>query len=121
MHFFLSGLDELAAKDLIRKSAKQAGVSFNASEVESIQLMAGTLPFLLQMSAFKWFLAKRDGNSFEPKDVLKQLVNDGARFFHGWWQALDTKSRALLRQIARKENVSVTAFKILIQKKDYVS
>jgi hypothetical protein len=103
--FYPSELSKTEAADLIRRPAEQEGVDFTDEEVENIQAMAGTLPFLLQMSACKWFLMKRDGQSVVQEEIQKELVDEANPFFEGWWRDLEEKNRLLLGHIAQKGSI----------------
>lgn len=109
-HLYLNGLGEIAAKDLIRKPAEQDGVFFTDKEVDDIQNTAGTFPFLLQMSAGKWFLAKRKGPPLNQEELQRELINEARPYCESWWRDLDKKQRLLLCEIAKKRQVPNAKF-----------
>lgn len=108
--FYLSGFHKTEVMNLIRQPAEQEGVFFTDQEIENIQAMAGTLPFLLQMSACKWFLMKRDGQFLMRVEIQKELVDEASPFFESWWRDLEEENRLLLGEIARKGSVSGDGF-----------
>jgi hypothetical protein len=109
-YFYLSGLSKAEGADLIRRPAEQEGIVFSDEEVENIQAMAGTLPFLIQMSACKWFLGKRDKQSLTPEQIQRELVGEANPFFERWWRDLGEENHLLLREIAQKGSISVDDF-----------
>ena len=110
-YLYLNGLDEVAARDLIRKPAEQEGVFFNDDEVKSIHQMAGTLPFLLQMSAGKWFLAKkRNEQLLNLEEIQRELVDEARPYCENWWRDLEEENRILLGEVAKKESIASNSF-----------
>ncbi len=102
---YLAGLEPVEAERLIREPAKNGDIVFTDGEVAAIRQMGGSVPFFLQATANKWFLARWDGQSLNKEDILTQIVAEMSPHFLTWWKRLGDSERDLLGKIAGQETI----------------
>ncbi len=95
-------LDTAVVEALINQSAIQEGVPFSAHEVYTIKWLAGTLPYLLQVTAARWLYHKRMGFLPESETILSQLIAELTPIFEEWWDTLDEEAQRLLGLMTAK-------------------
>lgn len=97
---YLAELETAVIDALICQPALQAGVPLSAEDLQQVQHLAGTLPFLLQVTAARWLYHKRLGNSPEADVVLLQLTAELGPCFSQWWTCFDHCQQHMLAQLA---------------------
>ncbi len=120
---YISGLETSEAEALIRDPAQSKGVNFTGNEVVSILGMAGSLPFLLQAAAEKWFTNKLHKKPFNKEDILTQLIDEKTHEFTHWWRCLNEQEHELLHDMALRESndnpISAKSGQVVKRLKEY--
>ncbi|MCP4358900.1 MAG: hypothetical protein GY796_12850 [Chloroflexi bacterium] len=112
-------LDTAVVDTLISQSAIQEGVPFSTHEVYTIKWLAGTLPYLLQVTAARWLYYKRMGFLPEPEIILSQLIAELTPIFEEWWDTLDAESQRLLGLMTTKYPDPAESYFVSQQKKEH--
>jgi hypothetical protein len=119
----LGSLESEECQRLICEPASDQGINFTPKEVETIQNIAGPLPYFLQIVAEEWFRAKKAHESFEQcsyKILVELLSNPHIRkIFSGYWENLMTQEQDYLRQIIQKDSAQKTGHDIERNPLDY--
>lgn len=103
---YLAGLDTAVIDPLLCQPALQAGVALSAEETQQIRRLAGTLPFVIQVTAARWLYHKRLGGFPDADIVLNQMVAELSPYFEQWWQQSNLHEQHLLRQLANSQPLS---------------
>jgi serine/threonine-protein kinase len=96
---YLGELETAVIDTLICQPALQAGTPLSAAEMQQIKYLAGTLPFLLQVTAVRWLYHKRQGSVPDADTILTQLTAELAPYFAHWWGQFDPCQRQILEQL----------------------
>lgn len=96
---YLAELETAVIPPLITHPALQAGTPFSANDVQQVQRLAGTLPFLLQLTAARWLYHKRLDGVPNAGAVQTQLVAELSPWFSQWWANFDACQRQILAEL----------------------
>lgn len=102
----LAGLATAVVDPLLCQPALQTGVALSAEETQQIRLLAGTLPFVLQVTAARWLYHKRRNNLPDADIVLNQMVAELSTYFEQWWQQFTLQEQQILQQLATAQPIS---------------
>ncbi|HRQ37965.1 MAG TPA: AAA family ATPase [Chloroflexota bacterium] len=107
---YLAEVETAVIDPLITQPALQAGLPFSAADVQQIQRLAGTLPFMLQLTAARWLYHKRLDGSPDAGVVQTQLVAELSPCFSQWWAQFDACQQQLLTELAAARPISCSPF-----------
>lgn len=113
----IGGLTFNELRDLINKPIESEHISFSLKEVNTIQSIAGTLPYLIQTVAHEWYILKKRGIS--KKNQLAEVVIEAIvysegeidRLFGNFWNTFTSEERrCFLRLIQKGQNIKSNTF-----------
>jgi hypothetical protein len=107
---YLGEIETAVIDHLITQSALQTGVPLSAAEVQQIQRLAGSLPFLLQLTAARWLYHKRLENMPDADVIQTQLVAELSPIFSRWFARFDVCQQQLLTRLADSCPLSQSPF-----------
>ncbi len=96
---YLAEMETAVIPPLITEPALQTGTPLSAADVAQIQQLAGTLPYLLQVTAARWLYHKRLDGSPIMGVVQTQLLAELSVYFGQWWARLDACQRQILTEL----------------------
>ncbi len=107
---YLAELETAVIVPLITEPALQMGMPLSAADMVQIQQLAGTLPYLLQLTAARWLYHKKLDGMPVATVVQTQLMAELSPCFNQWWSRLDACQRQILTELATNSIEKHTSF-----------